>query len=581
VAEHGAAAGAPVETFTVAVVGHSTLTSLYAALTAEFARHGTLLRTVKGGFDSYLRDLQDTASPLYSPGVKLALCLLDPEVVFDEVAQAWTAEDVEAAARAKLAQLDRLVQRYTERGGAHLVLNTVPLQRAHTHRFVDYRSRAALGIAWREFNAGLLRLAARYPGVSVIDLDPLLADAGPVNDPRLSLYAKAHLGDELLSRYAREVGHLAQALRGRTKKALVVDLDNTLWDGVLGDDGPDGVAAAGTLRGEAFGRFQQVVKHLGSQGVVLAVSSKNDQDAVLRALQENPDMVLREPDFARINANWAPKDANLRDLAAGLNLGLDSFVFADDSPFETGLVAASLPQVAVVQLDDEPAWHVGRLLADGWFDTLAITDEDRARGGLYRAEAARQVLLENTDSPEEYLRELGITVTVARVLERDVPRVSQLTLRTNQFNLTTLRLQPEEVRARAEDPQQLVLAVRSADRFGDNGTVGAIFARRSGDTLHIDNVLLSCRVFSRGIEQAALSALLRHAAATGLAKAEGVYRPSPKNANFRGFYAAQGFEPVAEPGGEAARLVFRRGLAAPPAVPEHIRLDSELEGPNR
>jgi FkbH-like protein len=566
---------AAVETVTVAVTGHGTLGSLLAPLTAEFARHGLLLEAHVGDFDAYLRDLQDTASHLYAPGLHLALCVLDPQIVIDELPRPWAAEDVERVAEAKLAQLDRLVERYADRAGARLVLNTVPLQRVLSHQLVDHRSRAALGIAWRRFNVGLLGLAARHPGVSVIDLDPLVADGGPVNDPRLAQYAKAYLSDELLAGYAREVAHLTRALFGRSRKILVTDLDNTLWDGVLGDDGADGIAAATTFRGEAFGRFQQVVRQLASQGVLLAVSSKNDQEAVLDVLRTHPDMLLRDTDFVRINANWSAKDASLRDIAERLNLSLDAFVFVDDSPFETGLVASSLPQVAVVRLGDEPATHVARLLADGWFDVFELTAEDRARTTLYRSDAAREELLQGSDSPQEYLRQLGITVTIARVAERDVGRIAQLTLRTNQFNLTTERLQPDEVRARATDPAWLVLAIRSADRFGDNGVVGAIFARWEADTLHIENMLLSCRVFARGIEHAAMAALLAHAGAAGATRVTGEYRPTAKNKKSAQFYPSAGFEPI---GGEESGALFGRDLSAPPAVPDHIRLDARLEG---
>jgi FkbH-like protein len=560
----------------VAIAGHSTVGAVVAPLVAEFARHGMLLRHTVGEFDSYLRDLQDTGSPLYAPGTDLALVLLDPQVVFDELSPGWQVADLAQAVADKLAQLTALTRRYVEHGTGMLVLNTAPLLRTYTHQLVDHRSRAALGVAWREFNTGLLRLALDHPRVIVIDLDPLVAAGGPVSEARMASYAKVNLGDEILARYAREVAHLGRAIRGRTKKVLVVDLDNTLWDGILGDDGPEGIAAATTFRGEAFGNFQRVVKQIGSQGVLLAVSSKNDQEPVLAVLREHPDMVLRESDFARVNANWNPKDGNLRDIAERLNLGVDSFVFVDDSPFECGLVAASLPAVAVVRLDEEPALHAERLLADGWFDVIELTAEDRARAGMYRADAARQSLMAGADSMEEYLNQLGVVVEVKKVGEGEVARVAQLTLRTNQFNLTTLRLSPEEVAARAADPGQIAVSIRSADRFGANGVVGAVFARVADDGLHVDNMLLSCRVFARGIETAAMASLLAHAAGRGLPAVYATYRPTAKNGKVAGFYPSLGFTQVADDDGT---LSFRHDLADLPTVPTHLRLESELEGP--
>ncbi|MEU5403423.1 HAD-IIIC family phosphatase [Streptomyces sp. NPDC005963] len=563
---------------TVAVTGHSTLSGLTAPLTAELARHGLLLHQHAGDFGSWFRDLQDTGSEFYAARADLALCILDAQVVFDELPHPWLVEDVERTATAKLALIGSLAERYVSEGTGTLVLNTLPLLRTHVRRLVDARSRARLGVIWREFNAGLLRLAVDHDRVHVVDLDPLVATSGPVHEPRLAAYAKVLLGDELLAGYAREVGHLARGLRGRTKKVLVVDLDNTLWDGILGDDGPEGIAAATTYRGEAFGRFQQVVGQIGAQGVLLAVCSKNDREPVLQVLRDHPDMALREKDFVRVNANWEPKDGNLLEIARRLNLGVDSFVFADDSPFECGLVAGSLPGVAVVRLDEEPALHIERLLADGWFDVPELTAEDRARAALYRTDAARQDLQESAGSMEEYLAGLGVRVSLSPVREHEIARVSQVTLRTNQFNLTTERLQQADIRALRDSPQHLALAIRSEDRFGDNGLVGAVLVSGigTGDAWRIDNMLLSCRVFARGIEEACLSALLQRAREAGAPAVEAGYRPTAKNHRVRGLYPSVGFAETGE--GVDGTVSFRHDLAEDqvPRPPEHVQLTVDV-----
>ncbi|MET7479250.1 HAD-IIIC family phosphatase [Streptomyces sp. NPDC005648] len=558
---------------TVTVSGHGTLDALTGPLTAQLARHGIPLRAIHGDHDSWRRDLQDTAGPLYAKDTDLSLVVLDDRIVFDELPLPWRVSDVAEAVAAKLRLIGRLAETYVGEGSGTLVLNTLPLHPGHARQLVDHRSRTELSVLWREFNIGLLRLALVHPRVHVVDLEPLVAETGPVRDSRLAVYTKEHLGAELLGRYAREVAHLARVVRGRTKKVLVVDLDNTLWDGVLGDDGPDGIAVSGTYRGEAFGAFQKVVKQLGSQGVLLAVCSKNDQEPVEQVLAGHPDMVLRPDDFVRITANWRPKDGNLRDLADRLNLGADSFVFADDSPFECGLVAAGLPEVAVVRLDEEPALHIDRLLADGWFDTPELTEADRGRAGQYRADAGRRELLDGAATMEEYLRALDVRVTVAPVTEPDIARISQITLRTNQFNLTTRRLQPADVRDLLASPHHLVLSVRSRDRFGDNGVVGAVFAERTTEgPLRIDNVLLSCRVFARGIEQAALGALLAHARDSGAPAVLAAYRPTSKNHKVRDLYPSLGFDTVAETPDGA--LDFRHSLAELPPLPGHVTLDA-------
>lgn len=565
-------------TLTVAMTGHGNLAMLVPALTAELARHGILLRPHLTDHDSYVFELGDPGSGLYRARPQLTLCVLDPQTIFERVPAPWTPDDVETALRAHLDVVTGLVGRFETASQGTLVLNTLPLPRRFTAQLVDHGSRAALGATWREGNARLLRLAAEHAAVVGLDLDPILADGIAAHDPALSTYAKAHLAPGLLAAYAREVGHLGRHLCGMTRKALVLDLDNTVWGGVLGDDGPEGIEVRDTFRGEAFRAFQSVAKQLGSQGVLVAAVSKNDLEPVQAVLRDHPGMTLRDEDFVRVIANWRPKHENLAELASALNIGLDSLVFVDDNPYECGLVHRELPAVAVVPVAGEPAGHVTALLQDGWFDVRELAAEDRGRPNQYRTELARSDFLESFESVADYLRELGVRVRFAPLEDAEVPRVSQLTLRTNQFNLTTERLQPAQVRARAADPAHRVLTIRSADRFGDNGLVGAVFTLRDGERTYIENFLLSCRVFARGIEQACLAAVLRDARRTGAAAVIGRYRPTAKNRTVRDFFPRYGFT---EDGADGDTTVFRHDLTALPEHPGHIDLDDGLGGTYR
>ncbi|MFE6282201.1 HAD-IIIC family phosphatase [Streptomyces sp. NPDC057877] len=555
----------------VAVTGHSTVGPVVAPLTAELARHGLLLEAAVAPYGAYLQDLM---RPARADEPRLTLCLLDAHAVFDEVTVPWRVPDVEAAARTRLALLAGAVRAHQEAGRGLLVLNTVPLHRHLTHQLVDLRSRARLGAVWRNFNAGLLDLAEEHPGVVVVDLDPLTAEGVPAYEPRTAQYARARLSEPLLAAYAREAAHVVRARLGRTRKVLVLDLDGTLWGGVLGEAGPDGVELGAGLRGEAFQEFQRTVRQLGSQGVLLAVSSKNDDALVRETLTGHPGMVLREDAFVRVNANWKAKHDNLRDIADRLGLGLDSFVFVDDSLFECGLVADRLPEVAVVRVDAEPALHAPALLADGWFDLFELTEADVERAGRYRTEALRQEFREDTGSYQEYLDGLGIEVTLRPPDDSELARVSQLTLRTNQFHLATERLQTAQVAEWAERPGHHVIAVRARDRFGDHGLVGALFLRRDHDTLRVDNFVLSCRVFSRGIEDACLAAVLAFARDTGAAAVTGRYLPSPRNTAFAAFYADHGFAVTGTDPDDPDAVFFRHDLTALTPAPAHLRLDA-------
>ena len=557
----------------VAITGHGTVAPLVTSLTAELARHGLLLRPYLSTFDGYVFDLADPASTLYAARPHLVLCVLDPMIVFDELSTPWTPSDVESVLARKLATLKQLVCTFEAASTGVLVLNTLPLPHRYAAQLVDHRSRARLGAVWREANTRLLSLAATHATTVVIDLDPILAEGVRGEDVRQSVYAKAHLSPELLAAYARPVGHLARNLTGRTDKCLVLDLDQTLWGGVLGEVGADGIEVGEGYRGEAFASFQRVVRQLGAQGVLLAAVSKNDPGPVRAVLTDHPRMALQDRDFVRVAANWRPKHENLAELAAALNLGLDSLVFVDDSAYECGLIRHELPDVTVVRVDDEPARHVEALLRDGWFDVRELTAEDARRAVMYREELDRKDFLTSFGSLAEYLRELGVRVELAAVEDADVARVSQLTLRTNQFNLTTERLQPADVRRRLADPAALTLAMRVGDRFGDNGLVGAVFAHRRGDALILDNFVLSCRVFSRGVETACLSALLGHARENGLRQVVGRYRPSLRNAVVKDFYPRYGF--VLD-GTDDAGTTFRHDLVDIVASPEHLTLTTSF-----
>ncbi|MFH8756812.1 HAD-IIIC family phosphatase [Streptomyces atroolivaceus] len=567
--------GTPV--VSVAFTGHSTVSGLVAPVTAELARHGLLLRPHVSDFDGYVFDLSDTASELYSAKPDAVVCLLDASVVFDEVPVPWEPEDVRRIFDEKLTLLDGLATAFAGAGQGTLVFNTLPLPREWTAQLIGVRDRARLGAVWREANARLLRLMDRHPALNVLDFDPLLGADLPLRDDRLGVYTHTEFSPEAHAAYAREVAHLLRAATGGAKKCLVLDLDNTVWGGILGDDGIEGIEVAGSYRGEAFRRLQRTARQVASQGVLLAAVSKNDLDPVREVLRSHPDMTLREDDFVRVVANWRPKHDNLRELAAELNLGVDSFVFADDSPYECGLVARELPDVAVVALDEEPALHVEKLLRDGWFDVRDITADDLKRPERYREELDRRDFLHGFSSLDDYLRELDVQVRFADASPAELARVSQLTLRTNQFNLTTERLQQSEVAERAAAPGSLVLTIRSGDRFGDNGVVGAVLAHREGDELVIDNFLLSCRVFARGIEQACLSAVLGHARDQGLRSVRAGYRPSAKNGKVQDFYPGNGFRPAGG-GTDGAPTLYRHDLAEIPAPPDHIRLTLSLGG---
>jgi FkbH-like protein len=442
----------------------------------------------------------------------------------------------------RVAQLRELVGSAVRRSSATVVLHTVPLPAKLRHTLISWRSRAALSRAWHQLNAELLALAEEHRSVVVLDLVHGLADLPAVSrDARLHSFADLPYTDAALYALARELARVVQARLGLSRKVLALDLDNTLWGGVLGEVGAHSVVLGGLYPGKCYRELQLAARRLREQGVILVLASKNDPELVEQALAKHPEMLLRSDAFAVLAVNWSAKDGNLRQAAESLSLSTDSFVFMDDSSFERGAIAAELPEIALVAADGDPAHLVNSLLAPGWFDVLELTDTDRQRPALYRSRALRSDFAGGFGSSEEYLQALEIELTVAEADEFAVPRVAQLAARTNQFNLTGLRYDEATTAAMSTDPEHLVLALSVQDRFGDEGVVGALWVRRDAATWQVLNFVLSCRVLGRGIELAAIDWVCGRAAAAGAGAVEGRFVQSAKNSAAADFWQRAGF----------------------------------------
>lgn len=344
---------------------------------------------------------------------------------------------------------------------------------------------------------------------------------------------------------ANSVANIIKSLYGRNKKALVLDLDNTLWGGVVGDDGVEGIAVGPEVpEGQVYAEFQSYCKALQTIGVILAVDSKNDEANALAGLN-HPDGVLRPADFVAIKANWEPKDQNIRAIADELSLGADSFVFADDNPAERAIVAAQVPGVAVPALDGAEN-YIKTLDHGGYFEVTALSGEDLKKTELYHAKAQAARAQAAFSDYGAYLDSLEMTATIRGFEPMYIQRIAQLTNKSNQFNLTTLRCTEDDIRTMADDAAGLCLYGKLADKFGDNGLVTVVAGRQEGETLCLRLWLMSCRVLKRGMEDAMMDALVADAAARGVRWIEGYYYPTAKNAMVRDFYAGMGFAKTAE-----------------------------------
>lgn len=454
---------------------------------------------------------------------------------------------VEECVAAELAGWQALWQTAHEHLGCQIVQDNFvppPWRTLDNH---ERRHAGGLGRYVDLVNQGLAELAP--PFVTVHDAAHLAASEGLARwaDPRVWHYGKLPCALECLAPYARSVASVLLALRGRARKCLVLDLDNTLWGGIVGDDGPAGLELGpGSPRGEAFAEFQRYVQALCRRGVILAVCSKNDEDLARQAFTTHPGMVLRIDDIACFIANWDDKAANLRRIAERLNIGLDSLVLADDNPAERHLVRRQLPQIAVPELPQDPSGFIAALERHHYFQTVALADEDLARTGQYRGNAQRAESLAAAPSLPQFLRELRMTAHIAPIDGTTLPRAAQLINKTNQFNLTLRRYSVSELEALASDPAWVTRTVALADRFGDNGLISVLLGRREGAVLHIDTWVMSCRVFQRTVEHLLMNHLVDLAAAMGITTLRGSYLAGPRNSLVAELYPSLGFGPAGD-----------------------------------
>lgn len=526
-------------TVRLALLASSTVQHLVSGLRIGALRHGVDLTIHEGDYGQYRQELMDTGSSLHAFRPNAVLLALDSY----HLAEGGSAES-------SLEMLRACWQRIRSLNAVVIQQTLLPLH----PRLVGNNEQAMVDSPASIVDS--LNASMRQESqINLLAIDAIAAADGIAqwHDPVLWHRAKQEIHPRVSHIYGDLVGRLVAAMRGRSRKCLVLDLDNTLWGGVIGDDGLDGIQLGqGTALGEAYVAFQRYAQRLARRGVILAVCSKNDESNALEPFEKHPDMVLKSADVACFMANWQDKASNLRTIATRLNIGVDALVFVDDNPFERNLVRQELPEVAVPELPDDPSLYAQSIADAGYFEALTITDDDRERSGQYQANLAREELRACATDLEGYLRGLDMHLIVRRFDAVGIPRITQLINKTNQFNLTARRYTEEEVRAMANDDTVIALQFRLLDRFGDNGTIAILIGRRSGDTIHMDTWLMSCRVLGREVEQACLNVITAAAQAAGASSLRGEYRPTPKNAMVRDMYTRLGFTLMPADEGSAA-----------------------------
>ena len=528
----------------LALLGSCTMAHLHAAIRVAGLRRGLWIDIYENDYGQYMQELTDPDSGLHRFAPTAVLLALDAHHLAAGSDAVLSAAEADALVAERLDQISECWRLARESFACPVLHQTAlpalpDLLGQNEHRLPG----SPAGLVARINQA--IRPLADAAGVDLLALDRRAAQDGIAawHDVGLWHRAKQEISPVAAPLYGDLVGRLLAARAGRSSKCLVLDLDNTLWGGVIGDDGMDGIEIGqGSPLGEGYAALQSHARALSGRGIILAVCSKNDEANAVEPFEKHPDMVLRRTDIAAFVANWSDKASNLRAIAEQLNIGIDSLVFLDDNPVERALVRRELPMVAVPEVDDDPV-NMLRALADaGYFESVTVTDEDRVRSAQYQGNLARESLRASTTDMGSYLRGLEMRLLWRRFDRLGLQRTVQLINKTNQFNLTTRRYTEAEVLAVMEDPHAFGLQLRLIDRFGDNGIIAIIIGRLHPDgDLWIDTWLMSCRVLGRQVEPTTLNLIAEQARKLGARRIIGEFIPSAKNAMVRDHYAKLGF----------------------------------------
>lgn len=413
--------------------------------------------------------------------------------------------------------------------------------------FGSYANKVASSFSYqiRKLNYELMNLAQQYPNLFICDIAGLQNKLGRDVMFTTNVYVSTEmvLSIESLPYVASRVMDIVCAIKGQFKKCLILDLDNTMWGGVIGDDGLEGIQLGHGLGiGKAFTEFQMWIKKLKQRGIIICVASKNNEETAKEPFEKHPDMILRLDDIAVFLANWETKVDNIRTIQSILNIGFDSMVFLDDNPFERNMVRENIPGITVPELPEDPGDYLEHLYSLNLFETASYSNADKDRTKQYQVEAKRVSLSKTFTNEADFLKSLNMVSIVTGFTKFNTPRVAQLSQRSNQFNLRTIRYTEADITTMAENPDIIDLSFTLEDKFGDNGLIAVVIMKKQdNDTLFVDTWFMSCRVLKRGMENFTLNTMVERAQKAGYKKIIGEFLPTPKNKMVENHYVNLGF----------------------------------------
>jgi FkbH-like protein len=566
----------PLIKFKLAILRSFTVEPILPLLRAEAFAYGIDLEIHVGDFNTYVQEVVDAQSSLYRFAPDAVVLAVRIDDVAPDLASKFADQSPDGAQQAadRVARgYEQWVNSFRQQSRAAFIIHSLERVTPASLGVLDSQTESGQSGLVRQINRELRRIAGTQRGVYILDYDALVARYGSEHwhDERKWQMARLPIAADHLLHMAREWMRFLVPLSGRTAKCLVVDLDNTLWGGIIGEDGMAGIKVSAEYPGAAFQALHRALLDLSRRGILLAICSKNNLDDAMEALEKHPGMLVRAKDFAAMRVNWGDKTQNLGEIAEELNIGVDSLAFLDDNPFEREQVRAALPEITVIDISGNPMEFAAAVRDCPVFERLTLSAEDQQRTAMYAEQRQRAGAEQSFQTKEDFFRYLEQTADLEPVTDLTLARVAQLTQKTNQFNVTTHRYSDQQIAEMSKQRGWNIFSIRVRDRFGDHGLVGVAITHDEAEQCEIDTFLLSCRVIGRTVETALLAHLAKSAAERGCQRLIGWFLPTKKNAPARDFYRQHGFAEQRKD--EAGTLWMLDLKSSTLSVPDWIKLN--------
>jgi FkbH-like protein len=532
----------------IGIISSFTIDGLKESIKVKAAEKNFGCVTYLSGYNQYNQEILNPKSNLYSFSPDITFLIIDTRNILGDLfyfAYSLTELDRKNFVKNKINEIHNLATVFTDRTKSKLIIANFSIPTYSSYGIFETKTDYGLYKMIEDINNGLRDTFANSNSVYIYDFNGFSSRYGEYNifdynqfffgDIKISFNYIPYLADDL-------IGYIIAYL-GLSKKCIVLDLDNTLWGGVVGEDGFNGIKLGLEPPGNVFLEFQKVLLSLNQRGIILAINSKNNYEDALKVIKEHPYMILKEENFSSIRINWNDKVSNIKEIIHELNIGADSVVFFDDDPVNREFMKVSMPQILTVDLPKDPSQYVQIIKKMNEFNVLNITDEDVTRGKMYHEQRKRNVFEQSTSNLETFLKHLDLKVLIKNSNEFTIPRISQLTLKTNQFNLTTKRYQESDIKKFSENENYFIGCVQVIDKFGDNGITGVFIINKDNPKEWlIDTFLLSCRVMGREVEKGIIGYIINKAKENGVELIKAQFIPSQKNKPIENFLPNCGFQ---------------------------------------